>query len=80
MKQADAKGSFKVGRPPGIPIAATGNIALDHHVLDHQREQALDHLALAVLGLSIRDQQNPEEYSLRLAATKRLLSRLKAKE
>ena len=49
-------------------------------VLDHQRELALDHLALAVLGLSIRDQQNPEEYSLRLAATKRLLSRLKAKE
>jgi hypothetical protein len=40
----------------------------------------LDHLALAVLGLSIRDQQNPEECSLRLAAAKRLLSRLAEKE
>lgn len=79
MKQADAKGSFKVGRPPGIPIAATGNIALDHHVLDHQRELALDHLALAVLGLTRCDQHH-EEVELRLAAAKRLLSRLKAKE
>lgn len=74
--------------------AATGKIALDHlralvdgvptqqeddHVLDHQREQALDHLALAVLGLTRCDQHH-EEVELRLAAAKRLLSRLKAKE
>ena len=61
---------FKVGRPPGIPIAATA--------LDHQRELALDHLALAVLGLTYHEDH--EEVVLRIAAAKRLLSRLTEKE